>query len=207
MLDAKCKKCKAAGEKLFLKGEKCFTPKCPLVKSAYMVTKGRKRRRRSSITAFGKQLQEKQKVKRVYGVRERQFRHYVKIASSQKGSLPEVLASLLESRMDSIVFRLGFAPSRSIAHQLISHGHFLLNGRKHNIASTILKPGDKIAVRPQSAGKAPFKDLEKKLKNSKCPSYLKVDPQKMEGMVISNPNLEALQLPFDFVSIVEFYSR
>jgi len=207
MLDAKCKKCKAAGEKLFLKGEKCFTPKCPLVKSAYMAPKGRKRRRQKNVTAFGKQLLEKQKVKRVYGMRERQFRHYVKIASSQKGSLPKVLASLLESRMDSIVFRLGFTPSRSVAHQLISHGHFLLNGRKHNIASAILKPGDKVTVQDQSLEKAPFKDLKKKLKNYKCPSYLQLDLQKMEGTVLGNPDLEALQLPFDFVSIIEFYSR
>ncbi len=206
MLDAKCKRCKAAGEKLFLKGEKCFTPKCPLVKSAYRSSTSRRGRRRN-ITAFGKQLQEKQKVKKAYGMRERQFRHYVKIASSQKGSLPENLASLLESRMDSIIFRLGLAPSRSVAHQLISHGHFCLNGRKHNIASVILKPGDVITICPGSVKKIPFRDLEKKLKDYKCPSYLRFNLKKMEGTVLASPDLKELQLPFDFVSIVEFYSR
>jgi len=207
MLDAKCKKCKAAGEKLFLKGEKCFTPKCPLVRSAYRTSGKQKRRRKVTLTAFGKQLQEKQKVKRVYDIRERQLRRYVKLASSQKESLPKVLASLLESRMDSIVFRLGFAPSRSIARQLVSHGHFLLNGKRHNIASVILKPGDKVSIRPQSLEKSPFKDLKKRLKNYKCPSYLQLDLEKMEGTVLKNPDLEELQLPFDFVSVVEFYSR
>jgi len=206
--EAKCKKCKAAGEKLFLKGEKCFGAKCPLVRSAYATGKGqRKGKRRSKITTYGRQLREKQKTKKVYGIGERQFRHYLQIASGQKGSLPEVLAQLLESRFDSVIFRLGFAPSRSMAHQLANHGHFLLNGRRHNIASAILKKDDTITIRSQSLKEVPFKDLGKKLKDYKCPSYLKLDLKKMKGTVLKEPDLEELQLPFNFVSIVEFYSR
>ncbi len=208
MLEAKCKKCKEAREKLFLKGEKCFSAKCPLVKSAYATKKTRQgQRRRSKITTYGRQLREKQKVKRVYGMREQQFRHCLELASSQKGSLPEMLAQSLESRFDSVIFRLGFAPSRSMARQLASHGHFLLNGRRHNIASAILKKGDKITIRPQSLKEVPFKDLGKKLKDYQCPSYLKLDLKNGEGTVLKKPDLETLQLPFNFVSIVEFYSR
>ena len=207
MLDAKCKKCKLAGEKLFLKGDKCFTPKCPLVKSAYAKKGAGKKRRRTSMTAYGKQLREKQKVKTAYGMREKQFRHYVKIASSRQGSLPETLATILESRMDSVVFRLGFTPSRTVARQLINHGHFFLNGRRHDIASTILRPGDVISIRPQSKSKAPFKSLSEKLKTHKPVAYLKLDSKKLEGTLMKYPDLKLLQLPFNFVSIVEFYSR
>ncbi|MFA5360761.1 MAG: 30S ribosomal protein S4 [Candidatus Paceibacterota bacterium] len=206
MLDNKCKQCRAAGEKLFLKGERCFTPKCALVRRGFPSSSGRQKRSRA-LTAYGKQLTEKQRVKLTYGIREQQFRRYVKLAFKKGASTPESLAQLLESRFDNVVFRLGFASSRTAARQLTSHGHFLLNGRRHNIASTILKKGDVISIRPQSADKQPFKDIKKTMEKYNPPKYLQVDEKKMEGKVISEPDLQELQLPFDFTSIIEFYSR
>ncbi|MDD5760524.1 MAG: 30S ribosomal protein S4, partial [Candidatus Pacebacteria bacterium] len=206
MLDSKCKQCRAIGEKLFLKGERCFTPKCALVRRGFPASGQQKRGR--ALTAYGKQLNEKQKVKLTYGIREQQFRRYVELSLAKKGtSSPNALAQLLESRFDSIVFRSGFAPSRTIARQLINHGHFLLNGRRHDIASTILKQGDIISIRPQSLNKHPFEEIKETLKKYNPPKYLQVDEKKLEGKVVAEPNLQELQLPFDFTSIIEFYSR
>ena len=126
MLDDKCKKCRAVGEKLFLKGERCFTPKCALIRRGFRVLG--KRRRRKTLTSYGKQLLEKQKVKLAYGMREKQFRRYFKMALKKKISTPEALAQLIENRFDNVVFRLGFTVSRTMARHLVSHGHFFLNG-------------------------------------------------------------------------------
>jgi small subunit ribosomal protein S4 len=205
MSEPLCKKCRYAGEKLFLKGEKCYTPKCLLIRRG-IALRGVKRKRKG-LTPYGRQLLEKQKAKLTYGLRERQFKRYYEMALKKRTSTPETLAQLLESRFDNIVFRLGFAPNRKTARQLINHGHFLLNGRKHNIPSTLLKIGDTIQIRPQSLEKAPFKDLKEKLKNYQPPSFLSLDREKLEGKVVALPNLEELQLPFDFPLIVEFYSK
>ncbi len=205
MLDDKCKKCRAVGEKLFLKGERCFTPKCALIRRGFRVLG--KRRRRKTLTSYGKQLLEKQKVKLAYGMREKQFRRYFKMALKKKISTPEAFAQLIENRFDNTVFRLGFTISRTMARHLVSHGHFCLNGRKHNISSTIVKKEDVISIRPQSSSKAPFKDIKERLKKYSPPKHLKLDMNKMEGKVMADPDLEELQLPFDFTSIVEFYSR
>jgi len=205
MLDDKCKKCRAVGEKLFLKGERCFTPKCALIRRGFRVLG--KGRRRKTPTSYGKQLLEKQKVKLAYGMREKQFRRYFKIALKKKVSTPEALAQLVENRFDNTVFRLGFAVSRTMARHLVSHGHFFLNGRKHNISSTIVKKEDVISIRPQSSNKVPFEDIKERLKKYSPPKHLKLDMNKMEGKVMTDPDLEELQLPFDFTSIVELYSR
>ena len=205
MLDDKCKKCRAVGEKLFLKGERCFTPKCALIRRGFRVLG--KRKRRKTLTSYGKQLLEKQKVKLAYGMREKQFRRYFKMALKKKVSTPEALAQLVENRFDNTVFRLGFVISRTMARHLVSHGHFFLNGRRHNISSTIVKKDDVISIRPQSSSKAPFKDIKERLKKYNPPKHLKLDMNKMEGKVMADPDLEELQLPFDFTSIVEFYSR
>ncbi|MCK4805626.1 MAG: 30S ribosomal protein S4 [Candidatus Pacebacteria bacterium] len=205
MLDDKCKKCRAVGEKLFLKGERCFTPKCALIRRGIRVLG--KRRRRKTLTSYGKQLLEKQKVKLAYGMREKQFRRYFKMALKKKISTPEALAQLIENRFDNTVFRLGFTVSRTMARHLVSHGHFFLNGRKHNISSTIVKKEDVISIRPQSSSKVPFKDIKERLKKYSPPKHLKLDMNKIEGKVMTDPDLEELQLPFDFTSIVEFYSR
>lgn len=193
------------GEKLFLKGERCFTPKCALIRRGVRILG--KNRRRKNLTSYGKQLSEKQKVKLAYGMREKQFRRYFQTALRAKTSTPEALAQLVESRFDNTVFRLGFTPSRTMARQLTSHGHFLLNGRRHDVPSTIVKKDDVITIRPQSASKAPFKDLAERLKKYEAPVYLALDAQKMEGKVLAAPSLEELKLPFDFTSIVELYSR
>jgi len=205
MLDDKCKKCRAVGEKLFLKGERCFTPKCALIRRGFRVLG--KRKRRKTLTSYGKQLLEKQKVKLAYGMREKQFRRYFRMALKKKVSTPEALAQLVENRFDNTVFRLGFVVSRTMARHLVSHGHFFLNGRRHNISSTIVKKGDVISIRPQSSSKAPFEDIKERLKKYSPPKHFKLDINKMEGKVMADPDLEELQLPFDFTSIVEFYSR
>jgi small subunit ribosomal protein S4 len=205
MLDNKCKQCRAVGEKLFLKGERCFTPKCALIRRGFSSSGQQKRSK--ALTAYGEQLAEKQKVKLTYGIREQQFRRYVGLAFKKTASTPEALAQLIESRFDNVVFRLGFAPSRTIARQLVSHGHFLLNGRKHNIASTILKKGDVISVRPQSINNQVFKEIGEAIKKYTPPKHLQIDAKKMEGKIIADPDLEELKLPFDFSSIIEFYNR
>ncbi|HOK34618.1 MAG TPA: 30S ribosomal protein S4 [Candidatus Paceibacterota bacterium] len=205
MKENSCKKCRYAGEKLFLKGEKCYTPKCLLVRKGY-ATRGKSGRRKSP-TPYGKQLSEKQKVKLAYNIREEQFERYYELALKKKTATPEALAQILESRMDNIVFRLGFAPSRRASRQLVSHGHFLLNGRRHNIPSTILKVGDVITLRPESLKKESFKNIKEKLKNYQLPKFLTLDKEKLEGKIIAPIDLEELQLPFDFSLIVEFYSK
>ncbi len=206
MLDDKCKQCRAVGEKLFLKGERCFTPKCALVRRGFPAI-GQQRRRRRRITAYGQQLMEKQKARLAYGIGEQQFRRYVKLAFKKTTATPEALAQLLENRFDNIIFRLGLVPSRTIARQLVSHGHFLLNGRKHNIASTVLKKGDVVSVRPQSMNKQPFKDVKETIKKYNPPKHLQLDQSKLEGKVIAEPDIKELQLPFNFTSIIEFYSK
>jgi len=205
MLDDKCKKCRAVGEKLFLKADRCFTPKCALIRRGLRVLG--KNKRRKTLTSYGKQLLEKQKVKLAYGMREKPFRRYFRIALKKKVSTPEALAQLVENRFDNTVFRLGLTVSRTMARHLVNHGHFFLNGRKHDIASTIVKKGDVISIRPQSSDKVPFKDIKERLKKYNPPKHLKLDIDKMEGKVISDPDLKELQLPFDFTSIVELYSR
>ncbi len=205
MSEPLCKKCRYAGEKLFLKGEKCYTPKCLLIRRG-VKPRGVKKPKRA-LTLYGRQLLEKQKVKLTYGIREKQFKKYFEMALKKKTSTPETLAQILESRFDNIVFRLGFAPNRKTARQLITHGHFLLNDRKHNIPSTLLRVGDKISIRPQSLKKEIFKDLKEKLKNYQPPKFLSLDKEKLEGKVVALPNLEELQLPFDFPLVVEFYSK
>ncbi|MFA5442078.1 MAG: 30S ribosomal protein S4 [Candidatus Paceibacterota bacterium] len=205
MIDIKCKKCRAVGEKLFLKGEKCYTPKCPLIRRGSAIIKGKKKGRGSTV--YGKQLKEKQKVKFAYGIKEKQLRRYFNIALKKKTSTPETFAKLIESRFDNIVFRLGFVSSRNIARQLVSHGHFMLNNKKHNIPSTIVKKGDIIAIKESSKKKIIFKEITEKLKKYELPKHLEINIEKLEGKIIGEPDLEELQLPFDFTSIVEFYSK
>jgi small subunit ribosomal protein S4 len=183
-MENKCKKCRRVGEKLFLKGEKCFTPKCPLTRKSYPPgifgrTKGKHPKR--GISEYGAQLRERQKIKFSYGLRGRQFANYLK--------KPTPLLELLESRLDNVVFRLGFSDSRSGARQIVSHGHIMVNNRKANIPSSRLKIGDKISIRPQSAKKALFRDLDIKLKKYNPPSWIKLDKIKKEGEIIGRPTI------------------
>jgi small subunit ribosomal protein S4 len=204
-MDAECKKCRAIGEKLFLKGEKCYTPKCPMTRRG--IAYHGKNTRKKALTPYGRQLIEKQKAKLIYGVREKQFHRYFDLAYKKKGATPDILAGMLEKRFDNVIYRLGFALNRATSRQLVSHGHFFLNGRKHNIASTILKKGDVISLNPSSIKKKFFKDLEERLKKYTAPKFLEMDPEKLTGRVIAEPDLEELKMNIDFPSIVEFYSK
>lgn len=199
-MDINCKKCRTAGEKLFLKGEKCFTPNCPLVK------RKEKRRKTQKFSSFKKQLLEKRRIKLFYGLRERQLQRFYQIALKKKESTPEMLAQILESRMDSIVYRLGFANSKKMARQLVSHGHFLVNGRRCNVPSAIVKPNDIITIRERSLKSKIFEGIREKIKKLTPPSYLEFDKEKLTAKMIKPPVLEELNLPFDFKTVVESYA-
>ncbi|MEK7662460.1 MAG: 30S ribosomal protein S4 [Patescibacteria group bacterium] len=205
--DKKCKICRRAGEKLFLKGEKCFTPKCIFVKKPYPPGKlESEKKHRSTRSEFGSYLIEKQKVRNSYGVGEKQFSNYVKSAKEKKSASPtETLYDSLERRVDNVVFRLGLASSRPLARQLVSHGHIMVNGRKVTIPSYSVKTGDKVWIREGSRSIGPFKDLEKKLESHKTPSWIKFDVSKKEAEIVGKP--ENADLIFNLNSVVEFYSR
>jgi small subunit ribosomal protein S4 len=209
MIDSKCKICRRAGVKLFLKGEKCLSPKCSMVKKPY--PPGQKRKRRGgSLSEYGKELREKQKLRNWYNLKERQFRKYIKEAMEARGKVEDasaVLIKLLESRLDNAVFRLGFSSSRALSRQLVSHRHFLVNDRSVNVPSYSVKKGDKIKLKPKSSKKNIFRNLSSILKKQKPPSWLELDSEKLEGKVIGEPNLEEAAPPAETSSIFEFYSR
>lgn len=189
-----------------MKGERCFSAKCAMVKRPYPAGQKRKRRR-SGLSEYAKELREKQKLKNWYNLRERQFKKYVKQALSQRGRTEDAATLLirkLETRLDNVVFRLGFAPSRPKAKQLVSHRHFLVNKKAVNIPSLGLRKGDKIGVRPASQKKGLFKNL---LKKHEPPAWLKFDSQKLEAEVVAEPSLEEAAPPAEISSIFEYYSR
>lgn len=193
MIRSKCKKCRRIGEKLFLRGEKCFSVKCPLTRKPYapgIFGKTKRKRGKKGLSEYAVQLREKQKMKLTYGVRERQFANYLKEANKKgKGDASERLFEFLELRLDNIVFRLGLAESKAKARQIVSHGHIIVNNRKVNIPSFRLRMADKISIRPQSANKAIFKDLDIKLKKYNPPSWIKFDKNKKEGEISGRPTL------------------
>ncbi|MGC8881019.1 MAG: 30S ribosomal protein S4 [Minisyncoccia bacterium] len=199
-MNINCKKCRAVGEKLFLKGEKCFTPNCPLAK------RKEKRLKSHKFSSFKRQLLEKRRIKLYYGLSERQLKRFYQLALKKKESTPEMLAQLLESRLDSIIFRLGFANSKKMARQLVSHGHFLLNGQRCDIPSVILKPNDTISLRERSLKLKVFEGLKERLKKIAIPSYLELDKEKLTAKLTKLPVLEELNLPFDFKTVVESYA-
>jgi small subunit ribosomal protein S4 len=205
-LGAQCKICRREGKKLFLKGERCFTSKCALVKRNFPPgmhgVKGRGR-----LTSYGIQLREKQQAKQIYGISERQLRNYFKKATQKKGDTSEFLLQLLESRLDNVVYRLGFAKSRKIARQLVNHGHFLVNNKKVTIPSYQAKPNDIITLREKSLKSAFFADLPKILEKVEVPNWLFLDVKKMEGKVLNKPDKNTIVVPFDINKIIEFYSR
>lgn len=206
MMDSKCKKCRRLGQKLFLKGERCFTPKCAMVKKPYPPgVHGKKRRR--GLSEYGSQLAEKQKLKRIYGIRERQLRRYFKEASKSRGATTEVLLTTLERRIDNVIFRLGWAESRTKGRQIVSHGHILLNGKRVDIPSINLKKGDVVEINKASLKKSLFRDLEIKLKKFTPPAWLSLDKKEFKAAVLAIPSKEAIETPVDLQMIVEYYSR
>lgn len=195
MTKDKCKKCRRAGEKLFLKGEKCLTSKCPFSRKPYapgLSPKSRfgKKGKRSGLSEYGAQLRENQKMKFSYGIRGRQFSNYMKEATKKtaRGDANVRLFEFLESRLDNVAFRLGLAESRSVARQVVTHGHIMVNDRRVNIPSYRIKKGDKISIRPQSAGKEVFKDLDIKMKKYIPPAWIKFDKIKKEGIIAGAPS-------------------
>ncbi len=209
IIEKKCKKCRRAGEKLFLKGEKCFTPKCVLEKKPFPPgLPFSARKHRSMMSEYGMQLKEKQKVRNVYRLSEKQFSAYVKDAANKHGVDPkEQLFKNLETRLDNVAFRLGFANSRPLARQIVSHGHLTVNGRRVDIPSYKLRKDDVVGLREQSKAKTLFEDITEKLQKHTTPSWLKLNAKKMEGVVQGDPSLENSDMTFNLTSILEFYSR
>lgn len=204
MYDLKCSLCRREGKKLFLKGEKCLSPKCPLVRRSY--PPGQHGQVPRKLSDYGKQLREKQKAKRIYGLSEAQFKNYYKKAASASGDTGELLLSFLERRLDNTIFRLGLATSRREARQLISHGHFLVNKKNVNIPSYLLKSKDEIEIADKSEDLQIFKERKKSLKDIVIPAWLKLDKE-MSGSLLHLPQKEEIETEIDPAQIIEFYSR
>ena len=200
-----CKLCRREGVKLFLKGDKCVT-KCTLERrSSRPGQHGSGRTRKES--GYAKQLREKQRVRRTYGVLERQFHKHFTIAARRPGKTSENLLQVLEMRLDNLVYRLGFADSRAQARQLVNHGHFSVNGRKTDIPSFIAKPNDVITVRERSKSLEYFKTRSLLLAQKGVPAWLRLDINELSGRVLSIPSRADLELPFDEQMVVEYYQR
>ena len=203
--DAVCRLCRREGQKLFLKGDRCYTDKCAITRRSY--APGMHGQGRSKVSEYGTQLREKQKAKRYYGVLETQFRNYFELASKKKGKAGENLLSLLETRLDNVVYRLGFAMSRAEARQLVIHGHFTVNGRKVNVPSFLVKPGMVIAVKEASRSLEKFKSSVEANSFRQPPKWLEYDAANMTAKVIAEPAREDIDLPIEEQLIVELYSK
>ena len=203
--DAVCRLCRREGSKLFLKGDRCFTPKCGVERRGY--PPGQHGQGRTRFSDYGVQLREKQKVKRMYGLLERQFARTMERATAMKGRSGENLLMLLERRLDSVVFRMGFATSRAEARQLVRHGHFLVDGRKATVPSILVRPGSKVTLRERSRKVARIAGALETLEGRSVPRWLETDKDKFEGTVKALPTREDITLPIQEQLIVELYSR
>ncbi len=202
---AVCRLCRREKDKLYLKGDRCYSDKCGVVRHAY--APGEHGQARQKFSEYGQQLREKQKARRIYGVMEKQFRRYFKEADRRKGVTGEVLLQLLESRLDNIVFRMGMARSRNEARQLINHGHFEVNGRKVDIPSYLVKPGDLVAVRENRKNKAVFKEIVETREQQELVDWLEADYEKLQGRALRIPQRDEIDVPLTEHLIVELYSR
>ena len=201
--DANCKLCRREGQKLFLKGERCYSTKCALEKRNY--APGQHGQARKKQSDYGNQLREKQKAKRFYGVQETQFRNMFDKAAKKSGKTGENLLIMLETRLDNAVFRLGFAASRKEARQLVTHGHFTVNGKKADIPSMEVKAGDVIAVKSRSPQSPKFKEIKEM--QITVPQWMDVDVNKLEGKILALPTREQIDTPIAEHLIVELYSK
>ncbi len=201
-----CRLCRREGMKLFLKGERCYTEKCAIEKRNFAPGQHGKSRK-SKMLGYGIQLREKQKVKRIYGVLEDQFRRYFEQAERTRGITGETLLQLLERRLDNVAYRFGFATSRAAARQLVRHGHFTVNGRKVDIPSFSVKPGDVVAVRQISRKSAAILHALEEVKGRGVPEWLQFDAEGMAGKIGSIPNRQQINLPVQEQLIVELYSK
>jgi len=203
--DSVCRLCRREGIKLFLKGSRCETAKCAIEKRAY--PPGQHGQGRKKFSEYGSQLREKQKVKRIYGVLEKQFRNYFFAADKKKGITGENLLQKLELRMDNVIYRMGLASSRSTARQLVGHGHFTVNGKKMNIPSYALAQGDTIALNPNKIKKTPVKSAIENIKGKSLPDWLSFDTDSKQGIIQALPTREHVAMPIEEQLIVELYSR
>jgi small subunit ribosomal protein S4 len=205
-LTPKCKLCRRAGEKLFLKGERCNTAKCAIMKRnfppGFHGPKGKKR-----LTDFGQQLSEKQKAKRQYNLLEKQFKLTFEKAKAQTGNTGENFLKLLETRFDNVIYRMGVAGSRNQARQSVGHGHFLVNGKRQDIPSYQVKTGDVITVKPNKKESVLYKNLDDKLKNKEIPGWINFDLKTATAKVLHKPNVKEITPNFNIQMIIEFYSR
>ena len=201
-----CRLCRREGMKLFLKGDRCMSSKCAIERRNTRPGQHGQGRARK-LSGRGMQLREKQKVRRTYGLLERQFRRFFDNAAHRPGKTGENLLQLLEMRLDNAVYRLGFADSRAQARQLVSHGHFQVNGRKVDIPSYILKPGDEIAVREIRRNLEYFKTRALMLNQKGVPAWMRLEPTALSGRILAVPTRQDLELPFDEALVVEYYSQ
>ena len=205
--DAVCKLCRREGEKLFLKGERCYSPKCAVERRPYPPgAHGQQAKYRRKTSDFGLQLREKQKARRIYGVLERQFRKYFETAQRTPGLTGENLLQILERRLDNVLYRLGFADSRASARQIVNHGHIMLNDRKVNIPSAFVSPGDVITIRSQSRKNKYFQYLASNVGHKAVPVWLSLDGD-LKGQVIALPARAEIDTNVNEQLIVEYYSR
>ena len=204
--DSVCRLCRREAEKLFLKGDRCYSDKCALEKKAYIPgVHGKSRRQKPS--EYGIQLREKQKTKRIYGLMEKQFRNYFKKADRSQGITGENLLVLLERRLDNVVFRLGLAASRKEARQLVNHGHFTINGRKATIPSMLVRVGDVVQVKLKSLESSKFIEIKEQASYKTPPEWMTVDLGSMAGSILSYPLREQIDTMVNEQLIVELYSR
>ncbi len=201
--DASCRLCRREGQKLFLKGDRCYSTKCAIEKRNF--PPGQHGQGRKKVSDYGTQLREKQKTKRFYGLQETQFRNLFDKAARKKGITGENLLIMLETRLDNVVFRFGFASSRKEARQLVTHGHFQVNGKKVDIPSYEVKAGDVIKVKEKSTSSPKFKEI--KDMTISVPSWLTVEVEKLEGKVVTLPTREDIDTPVAEHLIVELYSK
>lgn len=204
--DSVCRQCRREGEKLFLKGERCYSAKCAVVKRHTIPGQhGQGRQRKQS--EYGIQLREKQKLRRAYGVLESQFRKYYEMAANMRGATGENMLTLLERRLDNVVYRLGLAESRPMARQMVNHGHILVDGKKVDIASYLVKPGQVITVKERSRDMQNLKDLREQGASKPIPKWLEMDANSLSGKVVAMPQRDDIDLTVEEHLIVEFYSR
>ena len=204
--DARCRMCRRSGMKLFLKGARCFTDKCAIERRGYAPGEHGKSRRVKE-TNYGQQLREKQKARQIYGLLERQFRHYFSKASEAKGVTGEVLLQMLERRLDNVLYRVNFTLSRSQGRQLVRHGHVKVNGRTVDIPSFLVKPGDTIEIRERSRKLALILTTIEARKGQSAPEWLDVSTDNLTAKVLSVPTRESIPIPINEQLIVELYSK
>jgi small subunit ribosomal protein S4 len=205
-IDASCKLCRREKQKLFLKGTKCFSEKCPLDRRSYPPGQ-HGQSRRQKVSEYGIQLREKQKIRRLYGLAEMQFRNYFEKALRQTGKTGELLVKALERRFDNVVYRLGFAPSRKTARQMILHGHFLINGKPVNIPSYLMSAGDVIQVTDRSKKLDVIHNSMKRMKDSAMLPWLSLDKANLNGTFLQVPERADIPLPANEQLVVELYSK